>query len=386
MKLFHEQITILTSLLLFLLLLPALCAFAEDNVHIKIISPTENDTIAGKTRIIIDIIGDKEKIEKVEFYIDKKFVHVVFEPPYVFTFDFGLTPAERIIKVLGYVDGLVKTSDAIRTKAYKLSYLIGVKLVEVHTSVLDRKSVPIKGLYKNEFIVFDNDAEQKITHFDREKVPLYLVLLLDKSASMKYKIETAKELTKKFISGIIGKTDYISFIAFDDEIHLMNRFTQNTSDIFTSIDSLQAEGGTALNDAIAYSYSLFEPGMRRKTIIIVTDGKDESSHLNASQMLNLCRKGGMPIFSIAQGQGLNVKELKEYLQLIAENTGGLTITAEKIKDLKKSFDYIEEVIKSQYLLGYEVHDNYPKGWHYIQVKLKTMKHTVLYTPTMYLEE
>lgn len=180
--------------------------------------------------------------------------------------------------------------------------------------------------------------------------------------------------------------DLIAFIAFNDEIHLMNKFTPTTAEVFKSINSLQADGGTALNDAIAYSLSLFTPNMERKAIVLISDGKDEHSHLNPGQMLNMCEKAGIPIFSIAQGQGLTVKELKDYLKLIAEKTGGMTVTAEKISELKKSFTFIEDIIKSQYLLGYEVNENYPKGWHFLKVLVNNPKYSTLYTPTMYLEQ
>jgi len=126
--------------------------------------------------------------------------------------------------------------------------------------------------------------------------------------------------------------------------------------------------------------------MKRKAIVVITDGKDESSHLNSYQMLKLCEKAGIPIFSIAQGEGLQTKELKEYLELISQKTGGITLSAKKIEDLKKSLKYIEDVIRAQYLLGYQVNENHQKGLHYIKVSLKKYKYDIIYTPTIYLEE
>jgi len=364
----------------------AIIISAEEGTYIKIISPSPDDLVAGKVRIIAQAYENDGTIEKVEFYIDKKLVFTAEKPPYAFVYDFGPVPTERSIKCLAYINGLVKTTDAIKTKAYKITYMSKVKIIEIHTSVFDKKNKPIKSLSIKDFVVYDNEVEQKITHFDKEKIPLYLVFLFDKSASMKYNIEKTKLVTKNFISNIISKNDFISFIAFDDKVHLITDFTNNIQNLFKEIDKIQSGGGTALNDAIAYSYSLFTKDMRRKAIVIISDGKDETSHLNFSQTLNFCKKGGIPIFSIAQGKGIKTKELREYLKIISENTGGIAIASERIENLQSALSYIEEIIKSQYLLGYEINENYPKGWHYIKVKLKYANYSILYTPTMYLEE
>ncbi len=360
--------------------------YAENNTYIKIISPTPNDLVVGKTRIIVEAYENNDSLDKIEFYVDGRLIYTAEKPPYAYTYDFGNIATERIIKCLGYINGLVKTSDALRTKPFKLTYMSKVKVIEIHASVLDKKEQLVKNLSVKDFIVFDNDIEMKITHFDKEKVPLYLVLLFDKSASMKYNLEKTKLITKNFIKNIISKKDYISFVAFDDKMHLISLFTQDIENLFKEIDTFQASGGTALYDAIAYSYSLFSKEMRRKAIVIISDGKDESSHLNFSQALNFCKKGGIPIFSIAQGQSIKTKELRKILKTIAENTGGITISSEKIENLKPALSYIDEIIKSQYLLGYEVNENYPKGWHYIKVTLRFYNYSVLYTPTMYLED
>lgn len=361
-------------------------SYSENETFIKIVSPKPYDLVVGKTKIIVEAYENNETIDKIEFYVDKKLVYTAEAPPYSFTYDFGPVPAERIIKCLGYINGLVKTSDALRTEPYKLTYMMKVKIIEIHTSVFNKKEHPVKNLSAKDFIVYDNEIEQKITHFDRAKMPLYLVLLFDKSSSMKYDIEKAKIVTKNFITNVIRKQDYIAFIAFDDKIHLITNFTQDINSLFEQIDKIKSGGGTALNDAIAFSYSLFTKEMHRKAIVIISDGKDETSHLNSSQVFSFCKKGGIPIFSIAQGQGIKTKELREYLKLIAESTGGVTVALEKIEMLQPALSYIEEIIKSQYLLGYEVNENYPKGWHYIKVKLKGLKYSVLYTPTMYLED
>jgi len=377
------------SLILFLLIILSFTSYnytQEENNGIKIISPKPNDIIAGKTRIIVEVPAEYDNIDKIEFYIDKKLVYVAISRPYAFTYDFGPVQIDHIIKILAYSKDHLIATDTIKTQSFKLQYLVNVKIIEVHASAFNKKKNPISNLTKEDFIVYDNDIQQEITHFQKEKVPIELVFLIDKSLSMKNKLEKAKIFAKEFLKNLITPEDKVALIAFNDEIHLLKPFNSNLKEILESIDLLQAEGGTSLNDAIAYSLSLFTSEMKRKAIVVITDGKDESSHLNSYQMLKLCEKAGIPIFSIAQGEGLQTKELKEYLELISQKTGGITLSAKKIEDLKKSLKYIEDVIRAQYLLGYQVNENHQKGLHYIKVSLKKYKYDIIYTPTIYLEE
>lgn len=164
-------------IILFLTIIAFYLAFlyaAEEDVSISILNPSANTIIAGKIEITVEPFHKKELIEKVEIYVDRKLVATISSPPYKTLYDFGVVPAEHSIRALGYINGMAKLSDALRTKSYKLSYLINVKLIEIHTSVFNKKGVPVRGLSQDVFTVYDNNVKQDITHFQKEKVPLNL--------------------------------------------------------------------------------------------------------------------------------------------------------------------------------------------------------------------
>ena len=69
----------------------------------------------------------------------------------------------------------------------------GVELVNVNITVTDRTGRFVEGLRQEDFIVYDDNKEQEITHFTAERVPVSLGVALDTSGSMVgEKIESAR--------------------------------------------------------------------------------------------------------------------------------------------------------------------------------------------------
>src|SRR5690348_10969665 len=68
----------------------------------------------------------------------------------------------------------------------------GVTLVKVDAAVTDHNGRTVPGLAQTDFQIYDQDAPQRIVHFEHESDPLDLLLLLDVSGSMhRYLIELA---------------------------------------------------------------------------------------------------------------------------------------------------------------------------------------------------
>ena len=60
----------------------------------------------------------------------------------------------------------------------------GVELINVTATVTDRNGRFVSGLEKQDFRLFDDGLEQQITHFNAERVPVSLGLVVDTSGSM----------------------------------------------------------------------------------------------------------------------------------------------------------------------------------------------------------
>jgi hypothetical protein len=60
----------------------------------------------------------------------------------------------------------------------------GVELVNVTATVTDRNGHFVPGLRRDDFIVYEDDERQEISHFSNERVPVSLGIVLDTSGSM----------------------------------------------------------------------------------------------------------------------------------------------------------------------------------------------------------
>jgi Mg-chelatase subunit ChlD len=69
----------------------------------------------------------------------------------------------------------------------------GVELVNVTATVSDASGRFVSGLRQDDFVVYEDEQPQQVTHFSSERVPVSLGIVLDTSGSMAgEKIESAR--------------------------------------------------------------------------------------------------------------------------------------------------------------------------------------------------
>ena len=91
----------------------------------------------------------------------------------------------------------------------------GVELVNVNVTVTDRSGRFVDRLTQNDFVVYDDNAEQEITHFSAERVPVSLGITLDTSGSMVgEKIESARAAIDRFLLELLSPEDEVFLMRF----------------------------------------------------------------------------------------------------------------------------------------------------------------------------
>jgi Ca-activated chloride channel family protein len=73
------------------------------------------------------------------------------------------------------------------------SFRTGVELVSMNVTVTDGTTRYVTDLTAEDFNVFEDGVKQDVTFFNRTNLPIALALLLDTSASMESKLQTAQE-------------------------------------------------------------------------------------------------------------------------------------------------------------------------------------------------
>ena len=157
----------------------------------------------------------------------------------------------------------------------------GVALMNVTATVTDRNGHFVSGLRKEDFRVYEDDKPQPITHFDRERVPVSLGIVLDTSASMAgEKMAAARAALRRFLFELLDSDDEVFLYRFDSTPELVVGWTTDRRRVGDELARLQPNGGTALYDAVAEAIPLAQAGRhKKKALVIISDGNDTSSHI-----------------------------------------------------------------------------------------------------------
>src|ERR1041384_1877681 len=150
---------------------------------------------------------------------------------------------------------------------------VNVRIVRLPVTVLDKKRQPITGLTINDFIVYEDKQPQKIEAFFDEKseLPIYVRVLMDTSYSTAGKLRFEQEAAKDFIYTVARvHKDKVAFGTFDDEVRLLQDFTDQLDLLDKSVHSTKNPGEqTSLYDAIWLTCDEKMRNVTGKRVIVV---------------------------------------------------------------------------------------------------------------------
>lgn len=129
----------------------------------------------------------------------------------------------------------------------------------------------------------------------------YFTLVIDRSGSMQGRaMNDAKQAAKKFVS-MTGANDYVSVVAFSDSVEVVTDFTSDKNSLYSSIDSIQPYGMTALYDAVARSVSMLRYVKGKKIVLYLTDGYDNKSSYTMNNIASMNLNTGVFVYGIGLG-------------------------------------------------------------------------------------
>jgi VWFA-related protein len=237
---------------------------------------------------------------------------------------------------------------------------VRVELVNVLTTVTDKKNRLVTDLTKDDFRIFEDGKPQDIRFFSRETdLPLRIGLLVDTSNSVRDRLRFEQDAAIDFLNIAVRPGKDLAFlVAFDVEPQLVQDYTDDIEKLSDAIRGLQAGGVTSLFDAVFFSCKekmLFfpppEPYLRR-VMIIISDGQDNQSVHTREEALAMAQRAEVTIFTIStnrtssEGRGDNV------LRRLAKETGGRAFFPFEAGDLAANFQEIARELRSQYSLAY----------------------------------
>jgi Ca-activated chloride channel family protein len=180
---------------------------------------------------------------------------------------------------------------------YKLN--VQVELVNVVATVLDEQGKYMDGLKLDDFQVFEDGKEQKISFFSHDlRVPISVGVLIDNSGSMRHKLQQALQTVRE-IALALGPQDEMFVMSFNSDVEVRHHFTPNMQEIQRSMRDIKAGGETAAYDAIQMGIDEMKMAKHNKKILLlVTDGFDTKSHINSTQVEDILKRAEVLVYAI----------------------------------------------------------------------------------------
>ncbi len=301
---------------------------------------------------------------------------------------------------------------------------VETNLVTLPVAVLDRDGRFISGLGQRDFKIFENGIEQKVDYFQSVEQPFTVILLIDVSPSTAFRIEEIQEAAITFVNQL-RPSDRVMVIAFDQNVHVLSPITNNRNQLREAIREARFGDGTSLYEAVDYAINQqLRQIQGRKAVVLFTDGVDTTSRrasyqstvaeteeidslfytirYDTSQDMNggwgSPRGGGRRsgggtmadiLGAILSGGNVNIgggspggasssdyEKGRQYLEALAQNSGGRKFEASSLTNVDAAFSGIAEELRRQYSLGYYP-DAVGKVGDRKQIKIRVMRPSVV---------
>lgn len=313
----------------------------------------------------------------------------------------------------------------------------GVELINVTATVTDGSGRFVSGLQKDDFRIFEDGQEQPITHFNSERVPVSLGLVVDTSGSMEgEKWTNARQALNRFLFELLDADDEVFLYRFDNQPEMVEGWTTDKDRIARGLGRIRPRGATSLYDAVAESVPLAQTGRhRKKALVVISDGNDTNSRATIRELKQIIRESEVLIYavgidSLAQAtrggggmpppistpptgprmpvplpfpspggrrspqppprtppavppsgghvtsRGLDDRVNVATLRDITDDSGGRTEIVRTGRDLDPATASIADELSKQYYLGYPSPGKRDGVWHTIRVELRNGNHLV----------
>ncbi len=255
------------------------------------------------------------------------------------------------------------------------SIKVDVPIVNLDVQVTTKDGQFIPGLSKENFKVFEDGGEQKVTNFSMNgDAPITAVLLVEFASTNYVFMVDALNASYAFAS-TLKKDDWVAVISYDMKSYILADFTQDKQAVYGALNQLRIPGfaETNLFDAVFDTLDRLDRIEGKKYIILVTTGVDTFSKLTLDKTLKKIKSTkDIAIYPISVGfvvreycevhhcstRGLIPVDNMDYLQAdnemktFASLTGGRAYFPRFDGELRGIFTDIAADIRNQYSIAY----------------------------------
>jgi VWFA-related protein len=275
---------------------------------------------------------------------------------------------------------------ALAAQQQQPTFKSGARTVAVYATVeKDGRLVP--DLTKGDFEIKDSGKLQPITVFSNEVQPVSVVMMLDRSGSMRGNFNLVEAAGEAFVRALLP-TDKARIGSFAERIQIdPENFSSDKPELIKILRTkLQEQGPTPLWNSVDASIATLKSQDGRKVVLVFTDGADNPGNfkLNNLSFMDIARRAqvsdvmvyaiglessGPPRLGGGGFGGFGGSRPDPGLPAIAEDTGGGYFELRRAEDLASTFTRVADELHRQYLIGFEPAKLDDK-MHKIEVRVK----------------
>jgi Ca-activated chloride channel family protein len=257
----------------------------------------------------------------------------------------------------------------------------GIEVINLNVSITDARGQYVTGLGKDDFAVFEDGVKQEISIFAHENLPISMVLMVDTSASMDDKLSAARTAGKRFVR-TLRPQDMAQVMQFNDRATVLQDYTSDHATLEAAFDRTEASGPTALHNALYVALKDLAKQksgaeLRRRALVLLSDGEDTASLVSDEQVLELARKTEINIYAISlraktapDRNRMKFSQAVHLLTALTQDTGGQVHFPNSLSELEAVYDRIADELRTQYSLGYVSSNKRADGkWRRIVVRV-----------------
>ncbi len=273
-------------------------------------------------------------------------------------------------------------------------------LVTVDLTVTNAKGEFVTDLKQNEIHLVEDGQPRGIDFFSASsqhdfKRPLACVIVLDISGSItRREVEIQRDAAQKFV-GLVRPESLFAVIAFNQEVKVLQKFTNDAAGIGKAFDKIKDTGGsTRLFDTLDQAVTMLSKapltrgGRRlRRVVVVITDGYDSSSTIAPAELIRRAAAAGASIYSITlpsymatlDGHRERVITILDAHGVVPA-TGGLDFSADT-DDYTPIFRAIADEVSSGYQLAFYPPDAKKRDGKFHTLRVEVSRPGVVVRPS-----
>lgn len=243
---------------------------------------------------------------------------------------------------------------------FSQSLRVTVGLTMIPVTVTDGNGVPVEGLTKERFRVYEDGVEQTVRFLQIDDRPLSVGVLFDASRSMTGKLDRSRSAIALLFQQATAGDEFL-LVEFNDSPRLIAAYTTDTSYIQSKLMDIVPRNWTALLDAVylGVQYSR-KARYSRRAMLILSDGEDNHSRYSEGEIRSLVRESDVAIYGLGIESAGFLNRQNRVLKNLAQQTGGLYFPVGKISELPEAVGKISEAMHGMYVLSYRSSSQRPE--------------------------